>query len=145
MANALPTIIIATHGKMCTELVNAVTMLYGEQEGLIALPLLQGVSPEVYLDEMRAVAEKSKAGTIVLADLMGGTPFNTMMKLSRELTLYGAVGVNIPMVMELLDRRTTGGALEDIVAEAVATTKDSIMDVTAHLLKIRRASGQATA
>ena len=45
---AAPAIIVMSHGPFCVGLIESAKMVYGEMTGVEALPLEEGMDPEVY-------------------------------------------------------------------------------------------------
>lgn len=67
---------LVSHGRFCEGLLESLQMVAGEQEGISAVPLLPGESPEAYRSRLeREIKEyESEEGTLVLTDVTGGTP-----------------------------------------------------------------------
>ena len=131
----IPTILVATHGTFCKELIKTVSLLYGEVKDVEALPLLPGVSKEEYQEEMEKVLGRYDGDVFIFVDILGGTPFNTVMKIGRTRPLCAVAGVNVNMLLEVLDARETeldGAALAGHI-EKVA--KNSVKNFTPELTR----------
>lgn len=123
-----PGVLIATHGQLCQELIATAEMILGSQTHLEALPLLPGADPADYKEAMSAFIRKHTGNAVILVDLVGGTPYNTAIKLSREFEVIAIAGVNLPMLIQALELRSSAkDPLEfarDVAAAAVAGVQD---------------------
>ena len=75
----------------------------GPQDNIYAIPLLPEDGPESYLKKFQDVV-KELDDYVVFADLMGGTPANTVAKeimKGKDIELYA--GANLPMVIEFVN------------------------------------------
>ncbi len=101
--------LIITHGLFGIELVKSVEMIMGEQEDVKALGLSLGES----VDELRntadnIIAENEKAGidTIIMADILGGSPSNIALYLLKKYKRVKLItGVNMLILIEFLQSR----------------------------------------
>lgn len=120
MANEVPAIIVISHGPFCEGLVESTKMIFGPTERLEALPLHEGESPEEYQKDFCALLDKYNGNVFICVDVFGGTPFNTLMKVATERKLCAIVGINMPMLIELLSSRDTlsGNDLAKAAVEA---------------------------
>lgn len=101
-------ILIVSHGSMAKGIYESATMIYGEITNAQYLCLENGKGIESFSEELDKVLEKiSKSNEIViLADLKGGSPYNTTVsKLSEKGLLDKSIvfsGMNLPMLLSLL-------------------------------------------
>lgn len=119
-------ILVMTHGEFGIELVKSVEMIMGPQENVCALALRPGDSVDGFRDEANLLVEKNKEKgfeTIVLVDLMGGSPGNVALSLLAKNDLKILTGVNMPMLIELLafykNDEDTNTLLETIIQTSV--------------------------
>lgn len=105
-------LILISHGHLCEGLKESVEMIMGPQKNIHTVALL----PEEGMEQFQAKFEKvtkDLSDFIVLCDLMGGTPCNTVVKkiLSGEdIDLYA--GMNLPMVIEFVNSLLVGGEVQ---------------------------------
>jgi len=125
---AAPEIIIVTHGKFGEELIRSVEMILGEVEGVHFLPLLFGDDVDTYRAHLKALIKSVPQGSILLADLFGGTPSNSVLILSEEAPIPALAGLNMGMLLEALTMRTEYAGKELIEAVKNAGLA-SIMDI----------------
>lgn len=106
-------VLILTHGKLADGLKNSVEMIMGQSDSFNTLGLYEG-------DDFTEFKEKvldliceldSGDGVIVLVDLFGASPYNSVMFNYQEIkrkekNVRLITGVNLPMVIEALNART---------------------------------------
>ena len=108
-------ILIVTHGSFGKELLRSVEMIMGEQKDVVALGLnLADDVESLRTDVKKIVDENQRANreTIVIADLFGGSPSNVALSLLKDYDVRVMVGINMPMLMEVLSSRDDYGIEE---------------------------------
>lgn len=98
-------ILVITHGEFGIELVKSAEMIMGPQQDVDALALRPGNSVDDLREEAHAIVEKNNEKgleTIVLVDLMGGSPSNVALSLLSKNDLKIITGVSMPMLIEML-------------------------------------------
>lgn len=101
-------LVLISHGNFSVELKNSAEMIMGPQANIHAIPLLPSEGQEDFLKKFDEVV-KDFDDYVVFADLMGGTPANTISKqimLGRDIQLY--TGMNLPMVIEFVNSSLVG-------------------------------------
>ena len=117
-------VIVAAHGKLAAELVNSSEMVFGEVEGLHGVTFVPGEGQDTLVEKYEAIiAECSPSDSVLfLVDLFGGSPYNAACRVVAETENTDVItGVNVPMLLEVLDAR------EEIsdVSELVQVAKNS--------------------
>lgn len=100
-------IAVISHGKLCDGIVDSVRMVAGDIEQMETVSLKPGMTSESYLEILKAAVERVDTGdgVLVLTDILGGTPFNSIVRLTQEKNLGIVTGMNMPMlVCASLDR-----------------------------------------
>lgn len=106
-------IIIGTHGDYGAALAKSAEMIAGGQKFLLAAGIYEGEGPtdmlKKYEDAIKILNERGANNRIIfLNDLFGGSPYNAACRLVAKNDDYGIVtGVNLPMVLELLNEELT--------------------------------------
>lgn len=110
-------ILVATHGRLADELLNSAAMLVGQGEQMESVCVLPDQPPEEFLANAEQALERldSGEGVVALVDIAGGTPNNTMFRLSKTHKLRIVTGVNLPMVMYSVLERYEGQADDELV------------------------------
>lgn len=123
-------VIVATHGLMAKEMLNSAAMLVGEGEQMGYACLLPGQDPDDFLTkcEEAVTSVDTGDGVVALVDIPGGTPNNTMFRLSKSHSLRIVTGVNLPMVMlcvlERYDGQTADELVETLLSEGQAAVTE---------------------
>ncbi|MDO4278000.1 MAG: PTS sugar transporter subunit IIA [Lachnoclostridium edouardi] len=93
-------VIIVTHGNLGAELLKSAEMIAGEIKGIDSVSLLKEDNPLSFEEKVIQVIEKEKGQLLFLADIFGGTPYNTAVSLLKKWDAWIVTGVNLPMVLE---------------------------------------------
>ena len=102
-------LVLVSHGRFCEELKVSTEMIMGPQENIHTVALLPEDGPEEFTAKFEACVADFE-DYIVFADLLGGTPCNTVSRLileGRAIDLYA--GMNLPMVIEFINNSLVGG------------------------------------
>ncbi len=129
-------VIVATHGEFGNHLLSTLKMILGEPEKMASIALLPADSMEIFEGKMgQAVKEVDPqgTGTLVLVDMLGGTPFNVALRMAQEKPLKVVTGVNLPMLIKIASHREETD-LDGFLAEIQKATRESII-TSAELLK----------
>ncbi|MCR0207176.1 PTS sugar transporter subunit IIA [[Clostridium] innocuum] len=122
------TYVILNHGRFGEELIKSAELIAGKTEHIRAVSLLSGMSIEEYYEEVRAYMATLKGEILVLADLYGGTPSNVGMMLQREFSLHVICGVNLPMLIELILKRSNEAcSVQELMEAGLAAARASII------------------
>lgn len=123
-------ILVATHGRLAEELLNSAAMLVGEGEQMDSVCVLPGMPPEDFLAqaEEKVNALDTGEGVVALVDISGGTPNNTMFRLTKSHKLRIVTGVNLPMVMYSVLERYDGMTADELVEALIQTGKTEITE-----------------
>lgn len=123
-------IVLVSHGPLAQGLKGAAEMIVGPQERFQAIGM--GVAADV--DQLREQIEAAAAevndgtGTLVLVDLMGGSPSNASAYLAASGTPV-ICGASLPMLLEVLTSREQTG-LEALTEIALQAGKDGVVNLT---------------
>lgn len=119
-------VLIITHGMFGIELKKSAEMIMGEQENVEALGLVPGQSVDDLREQAFGIVEKNDAEgahTIIMCDLMGGSPSNVALACVGKADCDVLLGVNMPMLIETiqqLDFAEDGHELAKTALEAAA-------------------------
>src|SRR5258708_38206283 len=101
-------VLIATHGEFGNSLLSTLRMILGETEGLESIVLSSEDSMDSFMDKMdkalKAVDPK-ETGSLVLVDMLGGTPFNVAVQMAQKRKVEVVTGVNLPMLIKVSSHR----------------------------------------
>lgn len=96
-------LIIVCHGELANGLVNAMELIAGPQEGIVAI----GLQEEDPIDQLESRIEAAVRASLpdqevlILVDLFGASPFNASSRVAnRNPGVEVITGVNLPMLVE---------------------------------------------
>lgn len=125
-------VLILTHGKLADGFKNSVEMIMGQNESFKTLGLFEGEDFSEYKEKVLELITEldSGEGVLVLVDLFGASPYNSVMFNFQEIKNRGLkvkllTGVNLPMVIETLSARTYMD-FDKLYEEAMQTAKENI-------------------
>jgi mannose/fructose/sorbose-specific phosphotransferase system IIA component len=123
-------IIIISHGRFASGLLDAVSMITGEQKQIQAIAFDESQSPE----DLKKNVEDSLSlidmgeGVLIFTDLFGATPFNVAMRIYMESSrkIEVIAGVNLPIVLEAVlcrERENLGSVTKYVLGVGVDSIK----------------------
>jgi PTS system mannose-specific IIA component len=121
-------VLIVTHGNFGKELLKSVEMIMGEQEDAAALGLNLGDEVDALRAEVdRIIVENGENDkeTIVLVDLLGGSPSNVALYALKKHDIKLITGVNILMLIEFFSSREYD-ELGDLVQKMIDSSVEGI-------------------
>lgn len=121
-------VLIISHGTLCKGLVDSVSMVAGDIEQSKCISLLPGQEPGEFRETVTKALEAldTGMGVLVLTDLLGGTPFNTIAMLSQEYTISVITGMNMAMGICTALQREADMSLGELSNLAEAAGHDGI-------------------
>ncbi|QAT60797.1 PTS sugar transporter subunit IIA [Acidilutibacter cellobiosedens] len=129
-------ILIVTHGKMAEGIADSARMIMGNNEQFDSI----GLFPDKDLDQFKADIKKkfleldTGDGVIIFVDLFGASPYNiTALNihelLSEKKKVRVITGVNLPMVIEVLNMRNIEENIDSLYKSCLTTGKDGIKEL----------------
>ncbi len=131
-------LILVTHGDFAQALLGSAEMIIGEQENIRTLGLHLGEDVNELREKVReAIVEAGpEQDTIVLTDMKSGSPFNVTASQMETHRFHHITGLNLPMLLEILDRRAFETA-DEICGSIVENGKATIVNVNQLLEEVR--------
>lgn len=120
-------LIVACHGRFAEELVNSAAMVFGEAEGVHAVTFMPGEGPEDLIRKYEAIMTEAGISddVLFLVDLFGGSPYNAAIRVAAPTARADVLsGVNLPMLLELLDSRDEKSTVADLVKRAFTASME---------------------
>lgn len=119
---------IITHGNFGIELLKSVEMIMGEQEDSFALGLNLGDDIQALRTETeKVIVENQKADkdTLILVDILGGSPSNVGLYMVKNYGVKLITGVNMLMLIEMFSSRETE-ELDDLIEKMIGSSVEGI-------------------
>lgn len=128
-------LVLISHGKMAEEVKKSAELIMGPQEHIHVVCLLPEEGPEdfekKFQDEINGIPEEDLT---VFADLMGGTPANTVSRLIMGgQNIHLVAGMNLAMVIDWLNSQMIGND-----SDAVNAGKAGIVDINQMLASMKK-------
>ena len=124
--------LIAAHGSLAKELLETAEEIIGHQANVAVLSTSNSRrKQELKSDVMRLIDSlDSGDGVLVLVDSPGGTPANVCLEAAHDRKGVEVVsGVNLPMMMSLIDRRH-GLTVKELAGESLTAGRQTIRNLT---------------
>jgi len=122
-------IVIASHGQLAAGFKDALEMIMGSQEKMVALALKPEMGPEEYREELKKAAEglETPDGVLIMADLFGGSPANaaTYLLQMENPPVEVVTGVNLPVLLEITNMRESH-SLQELASSCRDLTTQSV-------------------
>ena len=100
-------LLIISHCDLGKELLSAAELIFGRIESAKALSITQTTESEKLLRKISTEIKRldSGKGVLILTDMFGGTPSNLSFSFLKEEMVEVVTGVNLPMVVEVAQKR----------------------------------------
>lgn len=97
-------VVIVTHYHLAEEFLQALRLIVGEVNNLMAVGLDPSTSPEEMRNQIdKAVREVDQGqGVLMLVDMFGGTPSNLCLSFLEEDRIEVVTGLNLPMLVKVV-------------------------------------------
>ena len=126
-------IIIATHGPLAKALKDTSELILGHMANIKTLGLFHGDSPEEFRQELFYMIDNSKNDLLILTDIYGGTPCNSILNklflLQFPENIKCFVGVNMPLLLEVIPVCNNSN-IDDVVNIIYRIKKDIVFDAS---------------
>lgn len=124
-------IVLASHGKLAAGMLNTVQMLLGQLDNITAYCLMPEEDVNAFAKKLEEEVKTYGAENILfMTELIHGSPFNSVVALTREYDIHHISGTNLAMLMEVvLARNEDGITLDQLCERAIAVAPQSYVDV----------------
>lgn len=123
-------VVVATHGLLGRALVETALEVVPQQAGVAWIHVTDKDRSNTYEARFRDVVKEigsGRKGVLVLTDMFGGTPSNVAMMLHAPDAVEMVTGVNLPMIIKVLQQLHRAESLMHLAAEAKASAQRSIV------------------
>ena len=114
--------VLVTHGRLAVEFIAALEHVVGDQQNVAAVC----IGPDDDMEQRRLEILESVArvdsggGVVLLTDMFGGTPSNLAISIMDQAQVEVIAGINLPMLIKLVQVRET-----EPMAEAVSQAREA--------------------
>lgn len=117
-------IILATHGKLSDGLYDAANLIIGMMNNIEIINLNHGDCVNYLHVDLQAAIKKvdTGCGVVICTDLLSATPYNQSLVAKQELSEHSIEilsGVNLPMVIDLINHQLLSTPLDVAVKSAI--------------------------
>lgn len=120
-----PDILILTHGELGKELIRSAEMIMGTIEHISSIPLEMEMNLDEYRQNVFDTIRKLGENTIILIDLLGGTPCNTVALYSRDNPVHALTGASLPMLIDCVNLRADC-SFDELSERLVSSAADNV-------------------
>ena len=123
-----PKILVLTHGFFGSELIKSAELVIGKMENTEFIPLTSDISVTAYQEKVFSRLTQLKENDIVLVDLLGGTPSNTVTLFSKQKKIPAIAGLNLSIFISCaINRQEKRG--EELVQAVLKEAGNSIQQI----------------
>ena len=123
-------IVVASHGTLCDGLVNALKMMVAEVAISIVSVGLDGRGIDDFRERLTKAVEGmlSSGPTLIMSDLIGGTPYNESLALmlGHPNQIRVVTGTNFPMLIEVAVAAAGNNNLDEITRIALEAGRNGV-------------------
>ncbi|NMC29902.1 MAG: PTS sugar transporter subunit IIA [Pelolinea sp.] len=102
-------LLLITHGQFASGLLDATTLIMGNQPGIDALPLTEEDSIDELSDRLESMLAHLTIdceGVLIMVDIFGASPCNVaVLSMAKFSNIEVVTGLNLPMLVEVLLQR----------------------------------------
>ena len=131
-------ILVLSHCELTKELIKTAEIIAGKQENLFYID--QDIKNENLASLQEKISEILKKinndkGTLVLTDMLGGTPCNASVLLTKSFNIEVLTGVNLPMILSAIFTSKISQSAKDLADKVLADGRKSIVNAKQLLLE----------
>lgn len=124
-------ILLISHGSFAASMIESAEMILGKKSDLYLCSISKDESPSEFAKKIIPLIERlsDKNDLIVLSDFPLSTPFNQLVSLSRKHRFFHLTGINMPLLLYLLNNREEYVDCELLCQKALAAGSEQMFDV----------------
>jgi len=131
-------ILVLSHCELTKELIKTAEVIAGKQENLFH------INQDIKNENLASLQEKiseilkkidNEKGTLILTDMLGGTPCNASVLLTKNFNIEVLTGVNLPMLLSAVFTSKTAQTAKELADKVLADGKKSIVNAKQLLLE----------
>lgn len=131
-------VLILSHCELTKELIKTAEVIAGKQENLFYID--QDIKNENLTSLQEKISEilkkiNNEKGTLILTDMLGGTPCNASVLLTKNYNIEVLTGVNLPMILSAIFASKSVQNAKDLADKVLADGRKSIVNAKQLLLE----------
>ena len=131
-------ILILSHCELTKELIKTAEVIAGKQENLFYID--QDIKNENLASLQEKISEilkkiNNEKGTLILTDMLGGTPCNASVLLTKDFNIEVLTGVNLPMILSAIFASRTVQNAKELADKVLTDGKKSMVNAKQLLLE----------
>ena len=131
-------VLILSHCELTKELIKTAEVIAGKQENLFYID--QDIKNENLASLQEKISEilkkiNNEKGTLILTDMLGGTPCNASVLLTKNYNIEVLTGVNLPMILSAIFASKSVQNAKDLADKVLADGKKSIVNAKQLLME----------
>ncbi len=131
-------VLILSHCNLTKELIKTAEIIAGKQENLFSIE--QDIKNENLVslqNKISVILEKinNEQGTLILTDMLGGTPCNASVLLTKKFNIEVLTGVNLPMILSAIFASRTVSSAKELADKVLGDGKKSMVNAKQLLLE----------
>jgi PTS system mannose-specific IIA component len=124
-------IVVSTHGKLAQELVNSAEVVAGKQSNLYVVKKSDNDSLLQMQNRINNLLKSinDEDGTLILTDMIGGSPCNASTPMCKALNTEILSGVNLPMVLSAIFSSKNTKTVSTLAEKVLLDGQKSIINI----------------
>jgi len=129
-------IVVAAHGELAQGFLNSAELIAGKQPNLYVLKRAADDSLAQMQARLEALLKSinDEDGTLILTDMVGGTPCNAAAPMCRAFNTEVIAGVNLPMLLSAIFASKTHNSASELAEKVLLDGQRSIINIKKMLL-----------
>nr|WP_315522497.1 hypothetical protein [Olegusella massiliensis] len=130
-------ILLLTHGGWGKSLLRGIQMILGSVDCVHEIALLPAYTLPEYMNMVREYTDTISDKSVIMTDLLGGTPSNVAASIGNQTGIHVFSGLNAPMLLEACVEFSSGDELDyDAILDAgMGACVDVVATVKANMSK----------
>ena len=131
-------VLVLSHCNLTKELIKTAEIIAGKQENLFSID--QDIKNENLVSLQNKISEilgkiNNEQGTLILTDMLGGTPCNASVLLTKKFNIEVLTGVNLPMILSAIFASRTVSDAKELADKVLSDGKKSMVNAKQLLLE----------
>lgn len=130
-------ILVVAHYGLTKELIKTAEMIAGKQENLFSIEKCEDDNLATLQAKMADLLKKIKdeKGTLILTDMLGGTPCNAAVPMYKNFNVEVLTGINLPMLLSAFFSSKTAANAKELADKVLDYGQKSIVNAKQLLIE----------